>query len=208
MVRKPSWPLSRCCATILGGTGAPARTPVISRSAVHARPYPGGFLMASNICSCHVYALHTYTTVSRCSSILTQGLSHNSGQHRLVFVPMCEKLHFEEHYRPHCQSTTVTSVAAGTLLVHLLSSMSVLTLESEKKGLLQKRQMWAESPGRCSLRSIKKLELQTPLSSWWTSEFWESSELIRISLWIKTVLGCPSQGEIPFVGSHLEKNKL
>lgn len=135
--------MSRCCAMILGRIGAPARTPVISRSAVHAQPYPGGFLMVSNICSCHVYALHTYTIESRCYSILTQRVSHNSGQHRVVFVLMCEKLHFEEHYRLHCQLTTVTSVTAGTLLVHLLSSMSILTLESEKKDRCRN--------GRCEL---------------------------------------------------------
>lgn len=59
--RKTGWPLSKCCATILRGIGDPARTPVISRSAVHTWLYPGGFLVGSNICSCHVCTLHTFT---------------------------------------------------------------------------------------------------------------------------------------------------
>lgn len=89
MGRKPSWPLSRCCATILGRIGAPARTPVISRSAVHARPYPGGFLMASNICSCHVYALHTYTVESRCCSIFDTASFSQLGTTQGCFLFWC-----------------------------------------------------------------------------------------------------------------------
>lgn len=64
--KSSSWPLSQCCATILRRIGVLARTPVISRSAIHTRPYPGGFLIVSNICSCHVCTLHTFTVESRC----------------------------------------------------------------------------------------------------------------------------------------------
>lgn len=63
---KSCWPLSQCCATILRGIGVPARTPLISRSPIHTLPYPGGFLRVSNICSCHVCTLHTFTIESRC----------------------------------------------------------------------------------------------------------------------------------------------
>lgn len=57
---KMSGPLSKCCTTILRGIGDPARTPVVSCSPVHTWLYPGGFLVMSNICLCHVCTLHTF----------------------------------------------------------------------------------------------------------------------------------------------------